>query len=147
MKRYSSWRTILLWLVVIAAMAFFMHPRRAVDMDGNDDSLTLSSASGYEVTIRYDRVESVELRDSFDFGMLIDGIDAKKEKSGAWRNDEFGDYRLCVDARISSVIVLTGDDSVMVVNYGSEKSTESLYDALLRRLGQAYPYSMIRLLP
>ena len=134
MKSDSAWKNLILWVVVIAVFAVFLHPRRTVNADANEGYLTITGASGYTVEIRYEDVRSAELRESMDYGTRIDGTDEKKEKSGLWNNDEFGQYRLCVNAKVPSCIILTTDQGVTVVNYESRTSTQQLYEAILRQL-------------
>ena len=133
-RRYSVWHTTLIWLVVIVVMGFFLRPNRAVQVQVDDEGLVLTSASGYTINVRYDEIGGAEYREDFDYGSPIDGTDDNQEKSGLWENSELGRYRMCVNAKVAPCIVLTTDEGVLVINYESAKSTQSLYNALLERI-------------
>lgn len=134
MKRASLWRNLLIWVVVIACLAMFMQPRRTVRSEAFEDGLTVESESGYVIDIAYEDVTAIELREDFDYGTLIDGVDEKKEKSGVWENEELGQYRLCVNAGIPSCIILHTESGSLVINYESDRSTQSLYEAMLEQI-------------
>ena len=135
MKEYSPWKTLALWVIVIAVFAVFFQPRRPVRAEAEEGSLAITGASGYTAVIRYEDVTGMELRDSLDYGTKLDGTDSRKEKSGTWENDEFGTYELCVSAKFPTCIVLTTEAGTTVVNFESERSTRSLYEALGEQIG------------
>jgi hypothetical protein len=134
LKRGSFWKTIVIWILVIAVLAMIMQPHRTVSTEGFDGRVEIQSRSGYTLDIVYDQVEKIELRENLDYGRIVDGTDEKKEKSGLWENEEFGEYHLCVNEKVDSCIVLWTSSDVLVVNYESDKSTESLYEAILKQI-------------
>lgn len=134
MKKMSVWKNMILWLIVIAAFAFFMQPHDTVSLESFDETLKIQGESGYTIDLVYDEIQNVELIENLDYGVMIKGVDENKEKSGIWKNDEFGEYQLCVNAKIDSCIVLHIENGIQVVNYESNKSTESLYEAILTRI-------------
>lgn len=133
-KKSSMWRATLVWLILIVVLAFFLRPNRAVTALADNGCLIVTGASGYTVEIHYDKIESAELRESMDFGRLVDGTDENHEKSGTWENSEFGLYQLCVSSKIPSCIVMRTEEGIYAVNYESTKSTQSLYEALLQQI-------------
>lgn len=134
MKTRLFWKTIVIWIIVIAILSMVMQPHRTVSTEGFDGRLEVQSNSGYTIDIDYENVEKIELRENLDYGRMLDGTDQSKEKSGLWENEEFGEYRLCVNAKIDLCIALETPSGVFVVNYESAKSTESLYEAILKQL-------------
>lgn len=133
-KRHSAWRSTIIWFVFIVALSFFMRPNQPVQTNASAGAMDVIGASGYTISVSYDEVTGAELRETFDFGELIDGTDSKNEKSGLWENEEFGRYRLCVNAKIKPCIVLTVNEEILVINFESAKSTRSLYNALIEQI-------------
>ena len=135
MKKASMYKNIIIWLVVIAVLAIFMNPGSPVSMEALEGEFVMQGNSGYIVRITYAEIQFMELREGLDYGMLVSGVDGKKEKSGTWENEEFGEYQLCVDAKVSSCIILHTKTGIQVVNIESDKSTAGLYKAILNQTG------------
>lgn len=134
MKRVSVWKTLIIWMIVIAVLAMFMKPRHMVSTEAFDGYLTIQGNSGYTISIVYDEIQYIELRENLDYGTVVNGLDEKKEKSGIWENEEFGEYQLCVNAKIDTCIILYMEPGIQVINFESDKSTESLYEAILNQI-------------
>ena len=132
MKKSFIWKNIIIWLIVLTAMAVFLNRGSAVGMKSSDRELVVSGNSGASVTIAYADIQTIEMREYLDYGTVVDGVDGKKEKSGTWKNEEFGEYRLCVDAKVNSCIVLYMESEIQVINIESNESTASLYEAILK---------------
>ena len=130
----KSVMTIVGWIAVIAVFSLFMKPKANVSCAAEDGQLLVTGRSGYELTIVYDTLVSVEYFDEMEYGTMIEGTDDKYEKSGLWENDELGQYLMCTSAKVDSCIVIETEEQVMVINYASETSTSSLYEALLEQM-------------
>lgn len=98
------------------------------------EGFTLRSVTGESLKVNWEEIQNVEKRDSVDFGTVVSGTDTADQKSGTFHNDEFGDYRLFADPDISNYLIITTDETTLVMNYESEKSTDSFYDALLKQV-------------
>lgn len=120
-------------LLLVAVLTVLINPRSPVSMEALDEELVVQGSSGGAVRITYSEIQYAELRESLDYGVVVRGEDGKRERSGIWKNEEFGEYQLCVDAKIKSCIVLHMKSGIQVVNIESDQSTASLYDAILKR--------------
>lgn len=121
--------------MIILILAKVMNGSSVTAVTVEDDGLSFAAESGYTSSLNWDEVENVELRSELDYGTLVDGSDTSKEKSGLWTNDEFGEYELFVSPKISTCIVCTlQSDRVIVLNFESEDSTNSFYEAILVKL-------------
>lgn len=121
--------------MIILILAKVMNGSSVTAVTVEDDGLSFAAESGYTSSLKWDEVKNVELRSEVDYGTLVDGSDTSKEKSGRWTNDEFGEYELFVSPKISTCIVCTlQSDRTIVLNYESEESTESFYQAILEKL-------------
>ena len=134
MKKGKMIITIALWIAVFAALSMFMKPVRSTSCVAQEGRLLVTGRSGYELPVIYEKVTIIEYREEIDFGTLIDGVDDGKEKSGRWKNDEFGQYLLCVNAKVNPCIVLHTEEQTIVINYESQQSTQALYDALVEQI-------------
>lgn len=129
-KRYSRMGSILFFIVVVLVLSFFMKPTEALTFSFEDDQFTIEMVSGYSTAIAWDEIVSYEVRETLDLGTMRDGTDNKEEQSGTWENDEFGVYTLCTDASVKCYLVLYLKDGVVVTNFESVKSTESLGEGI-----------------
>lgn len=121
--------------MIILILAKVMNGSSVTSVTVEENGLSFAAESGYTSSLKWDEVKSVEMRDALDYGTLVDGSDTSKEKSGLWTNDEFGEYELFVSPKISTCIVCTlQTDRVIVINYESEESTDSFYQAILEKL-------------
>lgn len=134
MKKGKIVVTIVLWVAVIAVLSFFMKPVKNTSCVAEEERLLVTGRSGYELPIVYQEVTRIEYREELDYGSLLDGVGDGKEKSGQWENDEFGQYLLCVNAKVKPCIVLHTAEQTMVINFESQQSTRALYDALVEQI-------------
>ena len=134
MKKGKIIIIIALWITVFAVLSIFMKPVKSTSCVAQVGKLLMIGRSGYELPIIYEKVTIIEYRGEISYGTLVDGVDDGKEKSGQWENDEFGQYLLCVNAKVKSGIVLHIEEQTMIINYESEKSTRALYDALVEQI-------------
>lgn len=133
--RKRVWISWAVWAVVILILSRFMGSEKAVGVNVESDGLSFETDSGYASQLKWDDIQSLELRESLSCGTLVEGVNSRKEKSGVWSSEEFGEYELFSNAKLSSCIVCqrkTGQ--VIAFNFESEESTRSLYDAILRRI-------------
>lgn len=130
-----SW---ILWIAVIFLLAQVMGKGSTViTVTIEEDGLSIASEEGNGFRLKWEEVQSLELRDEWDYGTLVEGTDNGKEKSGIWENAETGEYELFVSDKIQSVIYCTLDEGEpLVFNYESEKTTASLYDAMLEKMAE-----------
>jgi hypothetical protein len=118
------------WIAVVAVLSLCMKPVRNTDCEVFDGGFLMTGKSGYELSVDFASIETVEYRAEIDYGNLIEGIDNSKEKSGKWENDELEDYCMCVNAKVESCIILHMSEQTIVINYESEDSTKALYNAI-----------------
>ena len=108
-----------------------------------DDRLVITSKSGYEITIVYDDLKGLRFDEKMDFGTEVSGLNTRAEKSGIWKNEEFGEYSCCADGTVDcGIVVLTkslvvSESQIYIFNYESVEETLKLHDILQAVL--AYP--------
>lgn len=122
----------IIWLVVIlAAFTIFSTARggTSTTLDFGDDKLTVNAPENYTYVVGYDEISSVELVDQFEPGTMVSGGETRKYQWGTWKNEFWGEYTLCVSKQIDNALLISrSDGELLVLNYESDKTTETLLD-------------------
>ena len=124
-------KRILFTLLIIALGVFFygLFGRNTLLLTLTDETVTLTGPDDSSYSVPFAKIASMELREDFEPGEVVDGGVKNHIRYGQWHNGEFGDYRLFVSDKIAPVIVLrTVDGEVLVYNYESEKTTRSHFE-------------------
>lgn len=136
-NKRKTWISWIVWVIVILILSRTMGGQQKVSVSVNTDGLAFRTDSGYTSELKWDEVASLELQETLPDGTLVEGTDTRKEKSGIWTNDTFGEYELIVNAKVTNCIVCrTTSGRVMVFNFESEESTKSLLTAMEEKLAQ-----------
>lgn len=125
----SKQKNLALVILILALVLFYVFSGGSlgISLDFGEESLTLS-ASDYDWLIPYVQIESLELAELPDTGMLVGGTQNRTLRCGIWKNNLWGEYTLCIDPRIDSCIVITmKNGSIYVLNYENSDSTGQLY--------------------
>lgn len=146
---HSSRRTrmILLDIIIFIAAVFILRGRvgsNSIKVSIGQESLTLSTTSSDEenadstrMTISFDDIRTISLKEDLDIGVCYSGTDENRLKFGVFDNDEFGTYHLAATKTPSNYIVIqTDSDGFYVFNYESTDATESLEGALIDLLNE-----------
>ena len=135
LDRKKFWISWAVWAVVILILSRFMGSERVVGVTVESDGLSFETDSGYASQLKWDEIQSLELRESLSYGTLVEGVDGSREKSGIWNSEEFGEYELFSNAKLNRCIVCRRETGqVIAFNFESEESTKSLYDAIQARI-------------
>ena len=137
LDRKKVWISWAVWLVIILILARTMKGEKIVGVTVETDGLSFETDSGDAAQLKWDDIQSIELRENLSYGVLVEGVDGSKEKSGIWSSEEFGEYELFANARLKSCIICHREPGQTIIfNYESEESTKSLYDAILKELNK-----------
>ena len=126
---------VILCVVIVIAVLLF---RESTGTGQNkvafaQNSITLHCTEEDSCVLDYDSFDSVEFYPdftAFDKGEMLRGIDTRASCSGVFRNEEFGEYYLCVTPKFNAYLVVHQGDTVMVFNYESESSTKDAFGFL-----------------
>ena len=119
-------------LVLAGAAVLMLTGDIEVTFAENDFQIAASYMS--DMTIRYDEVESLEYRESFDVGNREMGFGSAKLSMGTFRNDEFGRYTIYAYTQGQGAVVLRKDGEVLVIVGKSVEETKSIYDTLSEKI-------------
>ena len=134
MKRFRFLLIIAVMMTVLYVLGKLAEPPHTITVQEYDNRLVISSKSGCEIVIAYDDLHGLRFDRIMDFGTEVSGLNTRKEKSGIWKNEEFGEYFCCADGTLDfGLIVITGSQ-VIVFNYESEEETLRLHDILAHEL-------------
>lgn len=137
LDKKKAWISWVVWLAVILILARTMKGEKIVGVTMESDGLSFETDSGYASQIKWDEIQSLELRENLSYGTLVEGVDGNKEKSGIWNSEEFGEYELFSNAKLQRCIICKRESGqVIAFNFESEESTKSLYDAILKELSE-----------
>jgi hypothetical protein len=126
---------ILLFIFLAAATVFAnLYSSDSTVLDVGESSLTIYRVGRNSYKIDYEKIQSVELIYSPDYGTCIDGGKNQKYVYGIWNNESWGEYSMYVNTKIDVCIVITEIEGVYVFNYINEQTTKDFYHSFLEYL-------------
>ena len=87
-----------------------------------------------DLTVSYDKVDSIEYRESFDVGSREMGYGSAKLSMGTYRNDEFGRYTIYAYTKGEGAVVLKQGDRVLVLVGKTAEETKAIYNTLAEKI-------------
>ena len=87
-----------------------------------------------DFTVRYEEVESIEYRESFDAGVREMGFGSPRLSTGTFKNDEFGRYTIYAYTQGEGAVVLKKGDDVLVIVGKTAAETKEIYDTLAAKV-------------
>lgn len=137
-RRSSLWNVILCMVVAAVVLVLRLHwGGPTVTVLPEENGLTVVAADGTVHTLDFSRLTSVELCHDlaqFDRGEQLNGESGRSVTSGRFRNAQFDEYELHVMEELQSYVVARDSAGVLVFNYESDETTESLYTYLFENL-------------
>lgn len=119
---------LVLFIVVLGISMVEAHFR--IQAEFSDTQIAITS-NRYNLTVRYDLIESIELVDMPDRGEHIDGKDDINIRYGIWTNDTWGEYYVCAIPNATNCIVMhLNDGRTFVFNARSNDYTAELFAEL-----------------
>ena len=92
--------------------------------------LGIAKSSGSDMTIAYDRIESVEYRAEGVSGERIYGFASAKLLHGTFRNEELGAYQRYTYTGNKPCIVLRLENDIIVLGASDEQALTEIYDRI-----------------
>lgn len=128
-------------IAIIIGIFLFFSFRKTENMTVivKDESIFLSHSSGETVEIQLTDIQSVNESSSLNIGQYVSGIDSRRFKFGVWSNSEWGEYHLCVYSEVMRTIIIETRNGFCVMNFESEETTDSFYNAFTELLRSLTP--------
>lgn len=99
----------------------------------NESSFTLEAFMWSDLTVSYDSIDSIELRDDIETGLRTNGLGSPRLLAGSFENDEFGAYTRYSYTKCDSCVVMSVNGRILVISGETEENTKEIYYELLKR--------------
>lgn len=126
-KQNSVANTIIIVVIFVGVFLYNMiNPQNTVAVTVDDANLVLSGYEEITYRIPLDTIESFTYVEEMEYPE-----ESKSIIYGTYSNEQWGEYILYVNGKVSSCIVADTQSGTYVFNYENASTTKSLYDALL----------------
>lgn len=137
-RDYFSLRHIIFAVVLLGIMFLFAinQSNNMVKVNFEEEQIRISS-SKYSMIVEYAQIASAELAELGDPGEKLneDAYDDDLVRFGAWTNDAWGEYYVCVDPDTSNCVVLhLTDGRTFVFSRKNDAETQKIYEELLTHI-------------
>ncbi|MBQ3155067.1 MAG: SdpI family protein [Clostridia bacterium] len=131
-EKHSKTRTLLMVILIVSVVVLCLITLFTGDINTTvgEDTLTIDAPYRSGTTIQYDKIERLELVESFDAGERVNGFGTPKLSLGWFKNDAFGTYTLYGYTKSDVCTVLVSDGKTIAVALESAEQTRALYEAL-----------------
>ncbi|MDR2846604.1 MAG: hypothetical protein LBV63_04915 [Candidatus Methanoplasma sp.] len=104
-----------------------------------DESGVCIISAMMNITVPYSDISSVDLRSGVEYGIRTFGYSDGTVYSGSFSNTEFGQYKLSVNNKIQSSVVVRHIKGILVFNCTNEDSTVLAYNRVKGRSNNLLP--------
>ena len=125
------------WLVIVAVLIllFFVLFTGKIEYAFSDDALTVASNRMGGITVSYEEIDNLELREEQIPGTRTMGYGSMRLLLGAFQNEEFGNYTRYTYYNANPCIVITAGSRILVLSDEDAAATRGLYQQLLEKVG------------
>ena len=117
---------VLIFALVITIS--LLQPSNKVLVEFEDTSVNVKSAK-YTMNIPYSMVDTIELVQKPDMGIIVDGHDDMILQTGIWSNDTWGEYHVCSEIVTDNCIVIhLNDGRTFVISRRNNEETAAVYE-------------------
>ena len=105
-----------------------------IELYYSESNFQIVASYADDLTVRYDEVESVEYRETFDVGHREMGFGSPRLSMGTFKNAEFGRYTIYAYTQGEGAVVLKKGESVLVIVGKNVEETKAIYDTLVAKI-------------
>ena len=105
----------------------------SVETSFSDDYFSIKASFYDDLTVAYDRVESVEYREGNVPGSRVFGVGSFRLLLGSFENEEFGNYTRYTYYKPEACVVLKVNGKTLVLSGKDAAETQSIYQQLLEK--------------
>lgn len=128
------WITAIMVPLILIGVAVLMFTGN-VEITYNETDFQIVASYADDLTVKYEDIDSVEYRESFDIGSRYMGFGSIRLSTGTFQNEEFGRYTLYAYTQGEGAVVLKKGDQTLVIVAKTVKETKAIYDTLIARIG------------
>lgn len=133
-SKVGKWVAIIVIPILVVLFVVLMFVG-SVDVAFGEESFVIEVTFTEDLEVKYNEVESVELRDDFDVGSRVYGFGSPRLSTGTFENDEFGRYTLYAYTKSEFYVIMRNGDDVLVVG-GAEAEMRELFDKVNAQIGE-----------
>ena len=127
-------RVSIIAVSVILAGTLWLMITGEIDYSFTDSGLEIMPDYWADSYVSYEEIDTVEYRESCDFGVRTNGFGSARLSLGAFSSREFGTYTRYGYTQCKSSVVITSGERTLVLSAANEADTEHLYELLLQQL-------------
>ena len=136
-KTCSSTMSKWVWLfpaILIPALVIILFTG-SITFEFGPDALTVDSTFWNPITVEYEDIDSIELREGSAPGSRDWGYGSARLLLGGFSNEEFGGYTRYTYTSSDSHIVITAGKNILVIADKDPAATQVLYENLCKKIG------------
>ena len=125
-------RTVVLAILIGVGIMLFSG---SIEYDFREDALVMDATFYSPITVRYENIEAIELREGNVDGTRVGGYGSFRLLLGFFENEEFGTYNRYTYYKNESCIVATVKGKILVFSGENTEETREIYNTLLSKIG------------
>ena len=126
--------TLIAVSLVLAGFFIFVFGFAGYEIQYGDTGFTIDATGWEDMTIQYEKIQSIEYQESCSVGMRTYGFGDVPMQLGLYTNEEFGSYVRFAYSASSAAVVLKVDGQTVVIGGKDAASTRDIYDAIYQRM-------------
>jgi uncharacterized membrane protein len=130
MSKSAKWISAIMLVAIFTLVGWLMFTGDIDYVYGND-SFEIKASFMDDIAVRYEDIDSIELREGDNVGMRTFGFASARLLMGSFQNDEFGAYTRYSYVGAGSCVVLTIGNKILVISGEDVESTTAIYEQLL----------------
>ncbi len=124
--------SLVMVIVILGAVALVMVTGN-ITYTFEDDILRIDATFDSGLNLPYDIIDSVELRENFDFGLRVFGFSSARLFIGSFSSDELPEFTLYAYTGCKSAVLIQADGKCLAINAQTTEETQALYQTLLEK--------------
>ena len=104
-----------------------------ISFEFNDTELAVVADLYNDISVKYEDIDSVELRENADRGSRMFGFGSPRLLMGNFRNEEFGDYTRYSYTKCENEIAIFSNGRVLVISGENKDKTTEIYNILIEK--------------
>ncbi len=133
--RYTKISLVIVLAVVGILLAVLL--TGDIEVKYEDTCFTVEASFWSDISVNYSDIDSVEYRDKMGAGLRTFGYGSLRLSMGTFQNDELGSYTRYSYTGEQSCVLITVDESVIVLGGKDTEATKDIYNELLAKTEKA----------
>lgn len=118
-------------VALIVAGTVYLMISGEIEYTFTDTGLGIEADFWADSFVTYEEMDTVEYRETCDYGVRTGGFGSAKLSMGAFRNEEFGAYTRYSYTQCKAAVVITSGERILVLSAANDADTEMLYELIM----------------